>query len=85
MASVLLDKTGAVSVTCPAGTKIGLGTDFVAMALKVEALWLLLQSTCLSWASQQPPPTPDGGLGLASAIASAIGVPNVKSGNLKAD
>lgn len=62
---------------------IGNGSDAVAMATKVEQLFTVLRTTCGSWAKATH--TPDGGVGLATAIEAALLVINTAAQNLKAE
>ena len=66
---------------------VGDGSDFAAMATKVQALWTCLFTALKAWTGSK---TPDGGVALAAALvtaftSAALDPPNVASQNLKAD
>jgi hypothetical protein len=83
MASIYLKANGEVIITPTLTAKVGTGADFVALAAKVDALWLTLYTLLTTWT----PATGDGGLAFKTAALLAFPAPpaTVASANLKAD
>lgn len=79
-----LKADGSVEITAPGGVSVGNGSDAVAMAAKVDALWSTLYTMFSTWA---PPATPDSGAALKAAFTAAFpsSPSSVASTNLEAD
>ena len=80
---ILLKADGSVEITAPAGVSVGTGSDSVAMAAKVDALWNAFYTMFSAWT----PVAQDGGAALKTAFTAAFSSPpaSVASTNLKAD
>ena len=80
---ILLKADGSVEITAPAGVSVGAGSDAVAMAAKVNALWNAFYTMFSTWS----PAAQDGGAALkAQFTANFTPAPtSVASTNLRAD
>lgn len=81
---ILLKTNGDIAHTMSGLATFGSGSDFVAMAQKVQDAWTALKTAMDAFV---PPGTPDGGAALSSAISAAIAAytAGFSSTNVKAD